>query len=177
MSKIPSEETRDLVAAEATAKYVRLHSSIGWWSLVLFVTLGIALEALHGFKVSWYVNVGDETRRLLWRLAHAHGTFLGLIHIAFTVVVKERGGEKPVWRLIASRCFIGASVAVPAGFLLGGAKTYGGDPGLGIALLPPGAAMLWIALVLTALGWPCDPAANTVKSGGKKKRTTDPRKK
>jgi hypothetical protein len=134
-----------------TARYVRLHGNFGWWSLLLFVSLGIVLESLHGFKVAWYLNVGEETRRLLWRLAHAHGTFLGLIHIAFTVAVKDRS-LRPVARKVASRCLIGASVALPGGFFLGGTTIYRGDPGLGIVLLPFGAAMLWVAILLTALG-------------------------
>lgn len=156
---MPESLSGDSTAAAETAKYVRLHANFGWWSLLLFVSLGITLEALHGFKVSWYLNVGEETRRLLWRLAHAHGAFLGLIHIAFSVTVKERGGVNPVWRMIASRCLIGASVALPGGFFLGGATTYGGDPGLGIVLLPLGAAMLWSAILLTALGRPADRSA------------------
>ena len=59
------------------------HFRIGWWSLLLFLSLGIVMEALHGFKVGWFLDVGMETRRLMWRLAHAHGTLLSLLHIAF----------------------------------------------------------------------------------------------
>ena len=35
---------------------------------MVFLTLGIGLEVMHGFKVAWYINVGMETRRLMWRL-------------------------------------------------------------------------------------------------------------
>lgn len=156
---------RSTSSAEPTTDgFVRLHSNIGWWTLLLFVTLGIVLESLHGFKVSWYLNVGEETRRLLWRLAHAHGTFLALVNIVFGLAVKQAGGNHPRWRSIASRCLIGATIALPAGFFLGGTSTYDGDPGIGIALLPLGAAMLWIAILLTACKWPGEkqPAARPV---------------
>ena len=29
----------------------------GWWALLAFLSLGFFLEALHGFKVGWYVSV------------------------------------------------------------------------------------------------------------------------
>ena len=32
------------------------HFRIGWWALLAYLTLGIALECLHGFKVRWYVD-------------------------------------------------------------------------------------------------------------------------
>jgi len=167
MSEVPTpDSTTDLEAA----KYVRLHTNFGWWSLLLFVSLGIALEALHGFKVSWYLDVGEETRRLLWRLAHAHGAFLGLVHIAFAVTATDRFGVRPAWRLIASRCLIGASVALPGGFFLGGATTYDGDPGLGIVLLPLGAGMLWVAVLLTALARPVARSAAKAKASNPRRK-------
>ena len=66
-------------SAEMTSRHLRF----GWGSLLVFVLLGGALEAMHGFKVDWYLAVGNETQRLMWRLAHAHGTFLSLVHVAF----------------------------------------------------------------------------------------------
>ena len=71
-------------AAESSPLKVR-HLRFGWGSLLVFVVLGGALEAMHGFKVDWYLAVGNETKRLMWRLAHAHGTFLALVHVAFAV--------------------------------------------------------------------------------------------
>ena len=52
------------------------HLRFGWASLFVFATLGVGLELLHGFKVGLYLDVGNETRRLLWTLAHAHGVLL-----------------------------------------------------------------------------------------------------
>src|SRR4029453_17125205 len=44
------------------------HVRFGWTSLFVFVVLGAVLEGLHGFKVDWYLRVGNEARRFLWRL-------------------------------------------------------------------------------------------------------------
>ena len=65
-----------------TKGIVRFHLRFGWWSLLLFACLGLSLEAMHGFKVGWYLDVTHETRRLMFRLAHAHGTLLALGHVA-----------------------------------------------------------------------------------------------
>ena len=67
----------------------RRHLLCGWWFLTGFILLGIALESLHGFKVSWYLDPAFETRRLLWRLAHAHGTLLSLIQLGFAAAISE----------------------------------------------------------------------------------------
>jgi len=55
----------------------------GWWSLLLFTALGLGLESLHGFKVRAYLDVSNETRRLMWTLAHAHGALLSVLHVVF----------------------------------------------------------------------------------------------
>ena len=134
------------------ALYRRRHLSFGWWSLLFFLTLGIALEAMHGFKVGWYLNVSNQTRRLLWTLAHAHGTLLALVHVAFGLTVPHLSGWSGPARAWASASLMGASVALPAGFFLGGIVIYAGDPGLGILLVPLGALMLFVAVFLTARG-------------------------
>src|SRR5438132_14075230 len=67
--------------------YARRHLQFGWWSLVVFATLGLVLETLHGFKVRAYLDVSNETRRLMWTLAHAHGTLLAIVHIVFGLTV------------------------------------------------------------------------------------------
>jgi hypothetical protein len=126
------------------------HLVIGWWSLCGFAALGLVLEALHGFKVSWYLDVGEETRRLLLRLAHAHGVLLALVHIAFAATL--RAAHDLAGRTWVSACLIGALVAMPGGFLLGGLLPLGGDPGVGIFAVPVGALLLLAALARTALG-------------------------
>ena len=124
--------------AEMTGRHLRF----GWGSLLVFVLLGGALEAMHGFKVDWYLAVGNETQRLMWRLAHAHGTFLSLVHVAFAFTVARSAAPPKV----ASACLVGASVALPGGFLLGAFGGGGGDPGVGIALVPVGLVLMVIAV-------------------------------
>jgi len=135
----------------ARGLYSRRHLRVGWWSLFVFLLLGIALETLHGFKVGAYLNVSNETRRLMWTLAHAHGTLLGLVNIAFGVTLPML----PTWNLrhcgTASACLLGASVLLPLGFFLGGVDLHGGDPGIGIFLVPFGAILLFVGVFLTAL--------------------------
>jgi len=47
---------------------------------------------------------------------------------------------------------LGATLLMPAGFFLGGVVFYGGDPGVGILLLPIGAVLLLVAVALTLRG-------------------------
>lgn len=119
--------------------------------MCLFAGLGLILETLHGFKVAAYLDVANETRRLTWTLAHAHGTLLGLIHVVFSHSL--RGAlALPVGReVLISKALIGASIFLPGGFFLGGVRFYAGDPGLGVALVPIGAVFLLAALLLIAL--------------------------
>ena len=68
---------------DLTRTHTRLHLWFGWWALLIFLALGIVLEMLHGFKVGWYLNVENESRRLMWNLAHSHGTLLAFVNLAF----------------------------------------------------------------------------------------------
>ena len=134
----------------ADVDYARRHVRFGWWSLLAFATLGLTLEALHGFKVAAYLDVSNDTRRLMWTLAHAHGTLLSVLHVIFGLSVRafpEMGARN---RPLVSRALIGASVLLPGGFLVGGVGFYGGDPGVGILVVPIGAAALIIAVFLLA---------------------------
>jgi hypothetical protein len=130
--------------------YARRHLRFGWWSLLFFSVLGLALESLHGFKVRAYLDVSNDTRRLMWTLAHAHGTLLSLVHVLFGLSVRvapEMGARN---RPLMSWCLIGTSCLLPGGFFLGGIMFYGGDPGVGVLLVPVGAASLIIAAFLLA---------------------------
>ena len=149
-------ETRDAI--------VQRHLVLGWWSLLIFVALGLVLESLHGFKVAWYVNTGEaESTRLMLRLAHAHGTFLSLLHLAFAWTTSQASGFAGRSRSVASRSLQAAGILVPAGFFLAGLPGFvrtgglrlgvlGGDPGLGIVLVPIGAVLLLLAVYLAAQG-------------------------
>ena len=120
--------------------------------LLGFLTLGIVLEAMHGFKIRWYLDMANSTRRMMWTLAHAHGVLLALVNIAFSMTVAALDGWNGRARRIASPCLLGAGIALPGGFFLGGLVIHAGDPGVGIFLVPLGAAMLFVAVALTAWG-------------------------
>jgi hypothetical protein len=134
----------------ASPDFASRHLRFGWWALLVFTCAGLALETLHAFKVRAYLDVGNETRRLMWTLAHAHGTLLSVINVVFGVALRAappRSGRS-LGKISVS--FIGATLLLPAGFLLGGVRFYDGDPGLGAALVPVGGALMLIGLFLTA---------------------------
>lgn len=112
----------------------------GWWALLAYLTLGIALEALHGFKLGWYLDVGNEMRRLMFTLAHAHGTLLALVNIAAGLTARTVKGFELA--ASASWSLVWAALLLPAGFFLGGVVIHDGDPGVGIFLVPIGALLL-----------------------------------
>jgi len=116
------------------------HLRFGWWSLFAFLTLGVVLETLHGFKIGWYLDVDVEMRRLMFTLAHAHGTLLALVNIAAGITLRTVKGFELTSG--ASRSLIWGSILLPAGFLLGGMIIHDGDPGLGVVLVPAGALLL-----------------------------------
>jgi hypothetical protein len=121
----------------------------GWWGLLVFLSLGGGLEAMHGFKVGWYVDVGNDMRRLMFTLAHAHGTALALVNIAAGLTARQFPKlELPAG---ASISLIWAGVLFPLGFFLGGVVTYGGDPGLGIWLVPIAAVLLFYGVLRISL--------------------------
>jgi hypothetical protein len=86
----------------------------------------------------------------MFTLAHAHGTLLGLLNLAFAFSLTHLTAWDPSRRSLAANCLLSASVLIPAGFFLGGVSIYAGDPGLGIILVPIGALLLFIAVLLTA---------------------------
>jgi hypothetical protein len=137
--------------SDALTDLERRHLRLGWCALLLFLSLGIVLEAFHGFKVDWYLSVANDTRRLLWRLAHTHGTLLGLVHLGFAATLRAGalGSARGVG--LASAALLAATVLLPGGFLLGGVELHGGDPGRGVLLVPVGAACLFGAVGWTAL--------------------------
>lgn len=127
----------------------RRHLRLGWTCLAIFVMLGMTLEALHAFKIGGYLDVDNSTRRFMWTLAHAHGTLLALINLAFTASFDRlRLAERRA--VVVSHMLAGATVLVPGGFFLGGIRFHGGDPGLGVLLVPLGGVLLVGALSVIA---------------------------
>ena len=133
--------------AALSAKHLRL----GWYFVAFYLTMGICLEVMHGFKVDWYLNVSNETRRLMFTLAHSHGTLLGILHIAFGLTLRAAETSTGSWAKRAGACLTGAALLLPGGFLLGGIIIYGGDPGRGVLLVPVGAVLLLFAVITTAV--------------------------
>jgi hypothetical protein len=102
---------------------------------------------MHGFKLSWYLHVENETRRFLWVLAHAHGTLLALLNIGLGLTLRHIPGPHSTYRWVSS-CLLAALVLMPAGFLCGGIVVYEGDPGPGIVLALIGAGLLILGLAM-----------------------------
>ena len=128
------------------------HLRFGWWALLLFLATGLVLEGLHGLKAPFYLKVGNESRWLMWRLGHAHGTLLALVNIAFAFSARLLPEWRPRERGMASVCLRLATGILPGGFLLGGLFIQGGDPGPGILLVPVGGLLLLSAVFLVACG-------------------------
>ncbi len=118
--------------------------------MLLFLSLGIALETLHGFKVGFYLDPENRLRQLLWRLAHAHGTLLSLVQIAFAAGLASFGAWTDKRLKLASYFLLDGLLLLPLGFFLGGIGHSEVDPSPGILLVPFGALLLFVAVALIA---------------------------
>lgn len=124
------------------------HHCVGWTLLLVFLSLGALLEFLHGFKFAYYLDLDNKLRREMWTLAHAHGTLLALIQIAFAAGLGQFGQWTPARLKLSSFYLLDAAVLIPLGFFLGGLYPTEGDPWIGILLVPIGAILLFAAVVL-----------------------------
>jgi hypothetical protein len=120
----------------------------GWFLLATCLPLGMTLEALHALKVPVYLS--SPMRRELWTLAHAHGTLLGILCLAFAAV-GERSIRDAGARASISAWLRGGALLMPLGFFVGGILNYEGDPSLGIVLVPVGGVCLLVALLRAGL--------------------------
>lgn len=144
-ARVPAPEP---AAPSALRGAARRHLLCGWWLLLVYLSVGLLLEALHGFKFGWYLDVGNEMRRLMLTLGHAHGTLLALVNIAAGLTVRSAAPFE--LRASASFCVVWAAVLLPAGFFLGALMPQGGDPGIGVGLVPIGGFMLLYGVGRTA---------------------------
>jgi hypothetical protein len=123
--------------------------SWGWTMLAVSAIGGLTLEAMHGLKVSAYLD--DELTRMLLRLAHAHGVGLSLVVLVYSVAGvpllahRPDGGAAIGWLLRIG------GVLVPIGFALGAIGHPESDPSIGVWLVPVGGALLVAALVSLAV--------------------------
>jgi hypothetical protein len=135
---MPTPEGRNVPNGSLSRRHLRA----GWIGLLVFLTIGIVLETLHGLKMEFYLDPRNGTRRLMWTLAHAHGTLFSLVNIGFAVSVNLLRSKQGKLLAVASRCLLGGLVVLPLGFFLGGCWLYGGDPGVGVFVVPVGALLM-----------------------------------
>jgi len=125
------------------------HLRVGWWGLTVFLTVGLLLEALHGFKVGFYTQPANHWRREMWTLAHAHGGLISMVSLMFAQALGRPAlGPAPV-KLI-SNLLTSALVLMPLGFWLGGLAPSETDPGVGVLLVPAGGLALVAGVLLAA---------------------------
>jgi hypothetical protein len=132
----------------------RRHLRMGWWGLAVFLAFGIALEGFHGFKLHTYLDPAWSARRLVWTLAHAHGTLLSLVNIAFAVCMPWFEPSRARSTSLASACLLVGTLVLPLGFFLSGLSVSGGDPGASVVVVPLGALFLLVGVLLAARALP-----------------------
>ena len=121
----------------------------GWISLALWITFGVLLEGLIGFRTPSYLD--DGVRREMFRMAHAHGTLLNLILIGAAICTRLnmiRLGRMTSLGLGA------AAILLPTGFLFGGLWHFKDEPGPAILLVPIGAIVLLATTIYISLTLP-----------------------
>jgi hypothetical protein len=109
----------------------------GWFGIAVWMTLGLILEGLIGWRNPAYLE--SAWKRELCRLAHAHGTLFSLILVAVSVASKSETIKPSVSAVYALRI---GSILMPAAFL---AATWGStetDPGWAIWLAPVGGLLM-----------------------------------
>jgi len=137
--------TTPVPAGELSTGAEQLRSlRFGWTWLFLWACFGIALEAMHGFKIGGYLD--DELGRLLLRLGHAHGVGTALVVLVYSAVgvpllrLRPDGGRR------VGRWLRAGAVALPMGFAASALGHPEGDPSLAILLVPVGALLILLAL-------------------------------
>lgn len=132
---------------ERADRMIVRHLRAGWWGLLVFLVLGGVLETLHATKHPSYVDAASETTRLMLRLAHSHGTLLAIVNVLFALTARHK---PEVLGRGSSSALLAALVLLPIGFLAGAVGARGGDPGVGIVLVPPGAIALALGVGFVA---------------------------
>jgi hypothetical protein len=131
-------------------RLARRHHRVGWWALAGFAAMGLVLESLQGFRAPWYLDADVDTRRTMFRLAHAHGALLGLINVALAAALKSGMLARLASAARTSTLLVVGTLAIPLGFVLGGIWFVDADPGYGILLVPLGAIALLASLLAIA---------------------------
>jgi hypothetical protein len=118
----------------------------GWLGIALWMTFGLLLEGLLGYKIPSYLN--DSQRRELFQLAHAHGTLLNVVLVIAALCAKKFLLEISTLGRTALRI---GTLLMPIGFFFAGISHTEGDPGMAIWLVPPGALMVIFGAIYLAL--------------------------
>lgn len=118
----------------------------GWTSLLGWALFGLALEAMHGFKIGAYLD--DALARELMVLAHAHGVGLALVVLAFGEAGAPLFGDGRDHG--ATRALHAGALIVPVAFALSSIAHPEGDPNVLVWLVPLGALMVVYALARAA---------------------------
>ena len=118
----------------------------GFVGIAVWMTFGLLLEGLIGYKIPAYLQ--DELRRELFRLAHAHGTLLSLLLLVAALAIDRFNITVP--RIAQLLLRVGV-VVLPLGFLVAGVWHYESDPGIAIWLVPFAAVLIIFGLVAIAL--------------------------
>lgn len=132
-------------AVELASMYKRIAFQ-GWLSLAFWMSAGFLFESLMAFKSPAYLD--DSLRRELFRLAHAHGSLLGVVLVV--AAIWARGNDAKIARVAVHALRFGAAV-MPMGFLMAGLWHPESDPGFAIWLVPIGALPLIFSLISIAL--------------------------
>lgn len=114
----------------------------GFITLACWMTFGLFLEGLLGYKIPIYLN--DNMRRELFRLAHTHGALLSVILIIVAICLRLDFFQSNNYLQYSLRI---GSIVMPLGFLLGGVWHYESDPGIAVWLVPVGAVMVIFGIV------------------------------
>lgn len=117
----------------------------GWVMLTVWISLGLLLEGLVGYRVPEYLGV--PLRRELFRLGHVHGALLSLV----VIVAGQMTREGLVLSRSTSLALRVGSVVMPLGFLLGGVIVFKDDPNPAVLLAPVGGVLVLFGIVSVAL--------------------------
>jgi hypothetical protein len=130
-------------ADEINVRSLLRQSFIG---IAAWMSFGLLLEGFIGFRVSAYMS--DVTRRELFRLAHTHGTGLGLLLLLCTLTISKHLVYPHKSAVFALRV---GTILMPFGFLLGGIQTRGEEPNFLIFLAPIGGISVIFGVINLAL--------------------------
>jgi hypothetical protein len=134
------------MAETSVTKISQTLSRQGWVGLAFWMSFGLLIEGLIGFRSPAYL--ADPVRRELFRLAHTHGTILSVL-LLIALIHLEKGFIGPpaagLWSLRIG------TILMPIGFLLGGVWHYESDPGILILLAPLGGLAVIFGVISIAV--------------------------